>query len=241
MRNAGGAARLLLLGDHAGRAIPRALGSLGLNAGDLDRHIAWDIGVDALGRTLSAALDAVFIAQRYSRLVIDCNRALGDPASIAESSDATPIPGNAGLTAGQRAARTSEIFSPYHQAIADELDRRQTAGRPTLLVALHSFTPVMAGDARPWRYGVLHRHDSAFSAAVLAALRARHGDIVGDNQPYAMDGTDFTIPHHADARGLDYLELEVRQDLLTTAAGVAEVAAEVGAVLADPHLQGEGR
>ena len=37
---------------------------------------------------------------------------------------------------------------------------------------------------------------------------------MGDNQPYAMDGVDFTAPFHAHRRGLDAVELEIRQDLL---------------------------
>ncbi|MDQ0466569.1 putative N-formylglutamate amidohydrolase [Caulobacter ginsengisoli] len=210
VENPGGISPLLLLGDHAGRAIPAALGNLGLAENDLERHIAWDIGVAGLGVALARRLDAVFVRQSYSRLVIDCNRDPGVWDSIAPESDNSPIPGNQDLTEAARAARVEAIFRPYHAAIAAELDRRE--GQPTLLVSLHSFTPEMAGVPRPWRFGVLHRNDSPLSKSVLAHLRLSFGDDVGDNQPYAMDGIDFTIPHHADPRGLDYLELEVRQD-----------------------------
>jgi predicted N-formylglutamate amidohydrolase len=201
---------MLLLGDHAGRAIPSVLGNLGLPGADLERHVAWDIGVAGLGAALARRLDAVFIRQSYSRLVIDCNRDPRARDSVAPESDNTPVPGNQDLTEAARAVRVEAIFRPYHAAIAAELERR--AGRPTLLVSLHSFTPRMAGVSRPWRFGVLHRNDSPLSRAMLAQLRLRFGDDVGDNQPYAMDGVDFTIPYHADPRGLDYLELEVRQD-----------------------------
>ena len=221
--NLGGVSPFVLLGDHAGRAIPTQLGSRGLPPAELDRHIAWDIGVAGLGAVLADRLNAVFLRQTYSRLVIDCNRGLGRPGSIAEISDETVIPGNRGVTPQGAAAREAAIFRPYHARIAAELDARVATGRPTILVALHSFTPVM-GAPRPWRFGVLHRNDSAFSRAVLAALRRREGDGVGDNQPYSMDGTDFTIPHHADPRGLDYLELEVRQDLIATPAQQVEIA-----------------
>jgi len=228
----GGLSPLVLLGDHAGRAIPRRLGDLGLPTAELDRHIAWDIGVEGLGLALAARLDAAFIRQTYSRLVIDCNRGPGRPGSIAAISDETAIPGNQGMAANEAAAREAAIFDPYHARIAAELDARAAAGRPTILVSLHSFTPVM-GAPRPWRFGVLHRSDSAFSRAMLAALRVREGDAVGDNQPYSMDGTDFTIPHHADPRGLDYLELEVRQDLIETADQQAEIADIVALALAE--------
>ena len=217
--NSGGSSPFLLFGDHAGRAIPARLGDLGVAKAAMDRHIAWDIGVQGLGEALAAALDATFVAQTYSRLVIDCNRKPGSPDRAPAVSDGEAINGNVGLTESDLAARHAEIYAPYQDAIAAALDARR--GRPTWLVSLHSFTPVFQGFARPWRMGVLHRGDSALSAGMLALLRARLGDEVGDNQPYAMDTTDNTVPLHADARGLDYLELEVRQDLIADAAGQA--------------------
>jgi predicted N-formylglutamate amidohydrolase len=226
--NPGAASPYLLLGDHAGRAIPARLGGLGLAAADQMRHIAWDIGVAELGCELAARLNATFIAQRFSRLVIDCNRHPDHPASIAEESDGSPIPGNVGLGDLERARRRREIFLPYHAAISAALD----AGPATKVIALHSFTPSMQGQARPWRFGVLHREDSPLSRLVLARLRgALDKDVVGDNQPYRMDATDFTVPNHCDPRGLDYLELEVRQDLLVGAAACAKVSAIIAEAL----------
>lgn len=232
--NAGAASPFLLIGDHAGRAIPRRLGQLGLQAPDLDRHIAWDIGVADLGAALARSMDACFISQRFSRLVIDCNR---DPAradSIVEVSDRTAIPGNAGLSAADRQARRAAVFDPYHARIAAELDDRAGRGLATTLVALHSFTPTMDGSDRPWRYGVLHLNDSPFSREALARLRQEpEGPMVGDNQPYQMNQVDYSVPAHAHSRGHDYLELEVRQDLLSAPAGVAQIADRLPAVLRD--------
>jgi predicted N-formylglutamate amidohydrolase len=220
------------VGDHAGRDIPARLGRLGLPAEALDLHIACDIGVAGLGALLADALGASFIAQRYSRLVIDCNR---DPAradAIAEVSDGVAVPGNTDLTHQARAARVGEIFAPYHARIAEEIAARGASGRQTILLALHSFTPVMAGATRPWRFGVLHMGGSRFSDAMLGALRASLGaDLVGDNEPYRMDGTDYTVPRHAIAASLDYLELEVRQDLVADPAGQAEIAALLAPLL----------
>jgi predicted N-formylglutamate amidohydrolase len=214
-----------LLGDHAGRIVPGALGDLGLSAEAMDRHITWDIGVEGLGLGLAQALGACFVRQRFSRLVIDCNRAPERPDAIAAVSDGAVIPGNAALTPAQRLARRVEVFEPYHARIAQELDARAAAGQPSVVVALHSFTPVMDGFVRPWRFGVLHAEDSPFSTAVLARLRAEAGpDVVGDNRPYRMDETDYTVPHHARPRGLDYLELEVRQDTIAGDDGQRQVA-----------------
>ena len=223
--NSGARSPFLLVGDHAGRVIPSRLADLGLTEPDLSRHIAWDIGVAGLGRRLSAALDATFIAQRFSRLVIDCNRDPARPDSIPEVSDGSAIPGNRSLTEEGRAARIETVFAPYHARIAAELDARAELGVPTIVVALHSFTPVMQAFARPWSFGVLHLGGSPFSDAMLAQLRALPGaPEVGDNEPYRMDNVDFTIPHHAIGRGLDYVELEVRQDLLESDTGEQAVA-----------------
>lgn len=230
--NAGASSPFLLIGDHAGRRIPTRLGDLGLGQEDLARHIAWDIGVDGLGRQLASRLGAAFIAQRYSRLVIDCNRDPSRADSIVEISDGAAVPANAMLPTAEARRRREEIFDPYHARIAEELDGRRARGLPTLIVALHSFTPVMSEIVRPWRYGVLHMHDSAFSSAVLASLAAAVGAAeVGDNEPYRMDETDYSIARHAQARGLDYLELEVRQDLIGDVEGWTREAKRLAEVL----------
>jgi len=204
--------------DHAGRRIPAALGTLGLPDAELDRHIAWDIGAAPLSEHLAEAFGAPLVMQTYSRLVIDCNRKLDHPTSIPVISERTEIPGNVGLTAAQAEARAREIFAPYHAALAETLDAR--AGLPTLLVAVHSFTPVFLGVARPWQAGVLYHLETRLAGIMIDLLRAEGDLTVGDNEPYVLTGTsDYTVPHHAEARGLPYLELEIRQDLIADAAG----------------------
>ncbi len=217
--------RFLLVGDHAGSAIPRALGMLGLGEADRARHIAIDIGVAKLGERLSAMLDAPFVSQRYSRLVIDCNRRINACDSIAEVSDGTEVPGNRGLSEVDRAARIAAIHAPYHAAIADRLAARRSKGLSTVMIALHSFTPAMRGVARPWEFGVLHdAGDSRFARALLVELRAMPGRCIGDNEPYRMDTIDYTIPLHAYPRALPYAEIEVRQDLVGDDAGIVRIA-----------------
>ena len=229
--NEGSASPFLLLGDHAGRAIPARLNGLGLPPEALDRHIAWDIGVAGLGERLARRLDACFVRQAYSRLVIDCNRRPGAADRMPAVSDGQTIPGNGALAPAQAAARVREIYDPYQGRITALLDQRRAAGRRTLLVSLHSFTPVFQGVPRPWRYGVLHRGDSALSRRTLALLQQDLGEEAGDNQPYAMDGTDNTVPLHADPRGLDYLELETRQDLIADGPGQDAAAALIAGCL----------
>ncbi len=227
----GGAAPFLLVCDHAGRAVPASLGDMGVAPADWDRHIAWDIGAAGVCELLAPALGAACIAQAYSRLVIDCNRTPGHPTSIAPVSDGTPIPANAGLDPASAAARVAEIFAPYHDAIAGEIDRRTASGLPTVLVAMHSFTPVFGGVVRPWQAGVLHNRAPALSRA-LARLLEGEGFLVGDNEPYRLsDESDYTVPVHAERRGLAYVELEIRQDLICTADGQAQWAARLARLL----------
>jgi predicted N-formylglutamate amidohydrolase len=228
----------VLVCDHAGRATPRSLGRLGLPEAAFDQHIAWDIGALDLARSLSDILDAPLIHQAYSRLVIDCNRAPDHPDAILEVSDGWVIPGNKALTAAQRAARVKEIHTPYHEAIAAVLDARAAAGLSSLLICVHSFTPVMAGRARPWHVGILHGPHSPACDRLLALLRRETGLVVGDNEPYAMDGTDYTAPTHAWARGADVVEIEVRQDLIADDAGVGAMAEMFGRLL--PALVADG-
>lgn len=214
-QNADGASPFLFACDHYGRALPRALGDLGLLPADLDRHIAFDIGIAGVAEQLARALDAHLLAQRYSRLVIDCNRPPSAPSSIPEISERTTIPGNDGLTLEAAKLRRRAIFDPYHDRISEVIAARRRAGRPTVLVALHSFTPVYAGIARPWHVGTLYHRDRILPPLLLAALRAEPSLVVGDNQPYAVsDITDYTIPVHGEAGGLINSGIEIRQDLI---------------------------
>ncbi len=223
-----GKSDFVLICDHAGRRIPRALGTLGVAEDERSRHIAWDIGARGVASGLAAHLDAVLIAQTYSRLVIDCNRPLGAPSSIVTRSERTDVPGNHDLTNADRSARAQEIFVPYHRRIAEELDRRRSIGRPTLLISMHSFTPVFNDVGRPWHIGMLYHRDTRLAHALLGLIRAEGRWVVGDNEPYSVsDGTDYAIPVHGEQRGLPHVEIEIRQDLITDEAGQSEWAKQL--------------
>jgi predicted N-formylglutamate amidohydrolase len=218
--NNSGRSPFLLTCDHYGRLIPRALGDLGLPESELTRHIGWDIGIAGVAEMLSKHLDAHLIVQRYSRLVIDCNRPPHVASSIPLISEATTIPGNEGITREQAKLRRAEIFEPYHRRIDEIIDARRHDKMPTILISLHSFTPVYAGIARPWHIGTLYQRDKVLPTLLLGALRAEPDLVVGDNEPYAVsDQTDYTIPVHAEARGLMNSGIEIRQDLISDQAG----------------------
>ena len=218
--NEDGRSPLLIICDHAGKYFPRGLKMLGLNEVDRERHIAWDIGAGAVACALGDALDAVVIRQNYSRLVIDCNRQPGSETSIAEVSEYTTVPGNKGLGKAEKETRVREIFEPYHHRIVAELDRRQQGGRPTALIAMHSFTPIYDKVARPWHVGMLYHRDSRLAHALIDLLRSEQGLVIGDNEPYRVtDISDYAIPVYGEQRHLPHVEIEIRQDLIQDEAG----------------------
>ena len=237
---ADGNSDFLLAADHAGRAMPRRLGTLGLPASELDRHIAWDIGIAGVTERLSEAFDAAAVLQNYSRLVIDCNRGHDVGSSIPILSETTVIPGNRDLLPADRAARQREIFAPYHGRIRALLDARQKAGRRSVLIAMHSFTPLFKGERRPMHAGVLYNRDARLAHILLDLLRAEGDLVVGDNAPYAVsDATDYTVPMHGERRGIAHVEIEIRQDLIADDAGQAAWAAWLARLFpaADARLQ----
>ncbi len=236
--NAGGTSPFLLTADHYGRVLPRVLGDLGVAESELVRHIAWDIGIAGVAERLARMLDAHLIAQRYSRLVIDCNRPPAAVSSIPVISEATAVPRNEGISEGERAARRREIFEPYHHRINAAIDRRVHAKRPTVLVSLHSFTPDYAGVARPWHIGTLYHRDTVLPRLLLKHLRAESDLVVGDNEPYAVsDLTDYTIPVHGEARGLINTGIEIRQDLIADQSGQQQWAERLARIFVEIEVE----
>jgi predicted N-formylglutamate amidohydrolase len=224
---------VLLVCDHASNRIPRAFADLGVPESALQQHIAWDIGAASLVRALGARLDLTAVIAGYSRLVIDCNRHLEDPSSIVAESDGIQVLGNQGLTAAQREARARAIFWPYHRAIDQALADIQSARGIPALIAVHSFTPKMDGRFRPWQCGILWDRDPRLAVPLMEALRRESGLVVGDNEPYSgRHPADYTVDVHAENRGWPHVCIEIRQDLIASAAGVDEWADRLERVLA---------
>lgn len=224
--NSTGASTIFLTCEHAGRSVPAALGDLGIAPEEMDRHIAYDVGAEGVARGLAERLDAVLILQRYSRLVIDCNRPFEAKDCIVTQSDGTVVPVNADVSDHERRCRYVEIHQPLHEAIAVALDQRQAAGKRLFLVSVHSFTPVMraTGAVRDFELGLLYNHDARFSERLAETFRVANPDVtVKLNAPYHVDDvSDFTIPVHGERRGIPHVLLEVRNDLINDARGQQE-------------------
>ena len=223
-RQGGGMA--LLVCDHAANRVPRQLHSLGLDPAQLADHIAWDPGAAEVARRLSVHLDAPLVLSGYSRLVIDCNRPLGHAQSIAEQSAGIPIPGNLGISAAERERRGATLFQPYHDAIAGLLaERRQ---RPTLLLSIHSFTPVLNGQQRPWQVGISHWRDRRLADWLIQALTRDPELTVGDNAPYPIEASiDYTVIRCVEGFALPGVMIEIRQNEIHTPAGATRWAARL--------------
>jgi predicted N-formylglutamate amidohydrolase len=218
--NERGSSPVVLVCEHAGRRIPRKLGTLGLDEPDLRRHIAWDIGAEGVSRLLAKLLDAPLILQRYSRLVYDCNRPPESPDSIPTLSEATHIPGNEKLSPESRLQRINEIYHPLHRAIAGLLDERAARAKPVDFVTIHSFTPIYKGKQRTLDLGILHDRDPRLADKLLKSFPKLD---VRRNEPYGpQDGVCHTLNLHAGVRGLPYAMIEIRNDLIATERGQEE-------------------
>ncbi len=213
--------RLLLVCDHARNWIPARYGDLGLSQAELGRHIAYDIGAEALTIALAKALDAWAVLSSFSRLLIDPNRGEGDATLILETSDGTTIPGNIAMDAEEREQRMARYYRPYHRTVEETIEGRIAAGLPPIVVSIHSFTPMWQGAPRPWHVGVLWDSDPILARRMFEALSRDATILVGDNEPYSGKAPfNGTLDRHATRYGLSHVLLEIRQDLIADDNGV---------------------
>ncbi|MBK8254705.1 MAG: N-formylglutamate amidohydrolase [Polyangiaceae bacterium] len=228
-----GGSRIVLVCDHASHRLPEAVGTLGISQADLVSHIGWDIGAARVARLLSESLNAPLVLSGYSRLVVDCNRPTHVPSAFPETSGGVTVPGNQALTVEQKQLRVNTFHTPYHQAIERTLveQAKRLAPVKPILLAVHSFTPELLGQKRPWNIGLLYGSDGRLAHRFLAKLQRDPLLTVGDNLPYHVsETTDYTIPVHGIQKGILHTALEIRQNGIDTDAGVIEWAARIGGI-----------
>jgi predicted N-formylglutamate amidohydrolase len=234
VENANAAGAVVLVCEHASSLLPAAAGTLGLSTEALSSHIAWDPGALAMCRQLSAKLDAILVYQRFSRLVYDCNRPPESPAAMPEKSEIYDIPGNRDLSAAERYARTAAIYVPFHDRISAELARRSAGGRMSVVVTVHSFTPVYFGQKRAVEIGILHDADSRIADAMLAGAAKAGRFRVERNSPYGPeDGVTHTLRLHALPAGHANVMIEVRNDLISNSVDQEVMADYLAGLIAD--------
>jgi predicted N-formylglutamate amidohydrolase len=227
--NGGGRTPYVLVCEHASNRLPKSLGTLGLPGPELERHIAWDIGAEQVARLLSRLIDAPLVLQRYSRLAYDCNRPPDSADAMPEISETTHIPGNRDLSSDERLRRTREIYRPFHATIADLLDRRAAEGTRSMVVTIHSFTPVYRGKPRAVELGILHDRDPGLADKLITSFPTVDARL---NEPYGPDdGVLHTLNLHAAPRGLRHAMIEIRNDFLLDERGQVEWAERLSAGL----------
>jgi predicted N-formylglutamate amidohydrolase len=231
--NSAGRSPFVLICEHASNHIPAEYAQLGLDGKELARHIAWDIGAADVTRALSKRLDASAFLGGYSRLLIDLNRPLHVADSIPLRSEATDIPGNHSLSPAERERRARLMFHPFHDGLRAHIDQRTAEGRPNILVAVHSFTPVYLGQHRSWHAGVLYDKAEALGQALIAQLSRDRLMNVGANVPYSVSAeADYALVVHGDQLGNPAVLIEIRNDLIADAAGADEWADRLARALA---------
>jgi predicted N-formylglutamate amidohydrolase len=215
-----GKSPLLIICEHASPALPEQFGDLGLSQEALSSHIAWDPGALAVARGISSALDATLVYQRFSRLIYDCNRPPDAPGAMPEKSEIYAIPGNQNLTAEERLARTQALYIPFHDAVRRLLRERQARGQDTVIVTVHSFTPVYNGKERAVELGILHDADNRLAERMLASAADAPLYRTERNEPYGpQDGVTHTLILHGLSNGLRNVMIEIRNDLISDDAG----------------------
>lgn len=207
---------LFIVADHAGRALPNTMNTLGLAPSHLDMHIAYDIGTRRIATSLAKKMQSAAIIANYSRLLIDLNRAPGHPQSIPTISDSVTIPGNQNVGKVMQDARHETFFTPYHRAIHQHIESVENEGKAPVVFSVHSFTPHMNGAHRPWEIGVLWNRDPRLAIPLIDKLRQSGRLNVGDNAPYSGRDIAYTTEKHAGSRGLPHCAVEIRQDLCAT-------------------------
>lgn len=214
VHNPDGRSEFVIMCDHAGQALPAEYGALGVAPSVFDEHVAYDIGAADVTRRVCDRLDAPAVLARYSRLLIDPNRAPDHPGLIAQSSDGIDIPGNLAVDGAERARRKAAYYDPFHDAVDSLIGRRRSQGLVPAVVGIHSFTPIMQGAGRPWQVGILWNRDPRLAERIIAYLRRDPDLAVGDNQPYSGQILGYSMDHHGGDNGFANMVVEIRQDLI---------------------------
>lgn len=216
---------LLIVADHASAHVPADM-DLGIDPALLGNHIAIDIGVAAISALLAEQLGCTAILGGASRLVIDLNREADAPGLLPVMSDGHAIPGNRDVDVHDRMMR---FYHPYHHEVARLLDGMTAP----FILSVHSFTPRLAsepGQQRPWDIGILYGEDDR-AARIAIPMLAAAGLHVGDQLPYSGKLLNATMNRHAEANGVPYLGVEMRQDLVGDPAGQRRFAEILGPVV----------
>ena len=232
--NPQGSSCVVVVCEHAHNFIPAEFHDLGLSGADRQSHAAWDPGAMAVAQGLSRRLDATLVASGVSRLVYDCNRPPSAPDAMPAQSETISVPGNADLSAQQRADRAACYYEPFRERLATVIQSKPAP----VIVTVHSFTPIYHGRARAVEIGILHDSDARLADAMLQTARAHTDANVQRNDPYGpADGVTHTLREHALRHGHLNVMIEIRNDLIATDSHQQEMAQRIAKWLAEACAQ----
>jgi predicted N-formylglutamate amidohydrolase len=120
----------------------------------------------------------------------------------------------------ERERRLADYYRPFRQAVREGAQACETtSGAAAFIVSIHSFTPVMGKNARPWHIGLLWDKDDRAFTRLSALLSKEDGLIVGNNEPYDGALKGDTLHDEATKAGRAHILIEIRQDLIATPEG----------------------
>lgn len=225
-----GGGLIVFSGPHNGHAVPSALKPcMGMCPDWFKKaHEAADLNVATLFESLKTKInDANYIAGNYSRLVCDLN-AMPDYAitRISPENADIKIPENQAdsCCAEQRIRRIEEIYWPYHDAKKRLIQETRARHKGAIVLDLHSFTPTWAQKKRDVEIGTIRCEKTPLSRALEEYLKEQNHYHFVSGEPYRVaERPSNAAPLISDYNDLQYLGIEIRNDLIEAPDGVEKM------------------
>ncbi len=222
---------LVLSCEHASWTLPPGV-DLGVDLEVLQSQAGWDHGAFDIASRLSEAVGLPVHAGLFTRMFVDLNRPHDHADVVPTVCYGAPVPGNAHLSPGDRAARIAMFHASYWDAVRRDVQARLLDCGAVVHFSSHSFSPELDPQQRTYDVGVLydptHAFEAELSEQLMFQLRSA-GLSVRANQPYTGTGPALCTSLREELESKRYagIELETNHLVTRTAGGCARVAAAV--------------
>lgn len=234
-----GSGPLIVTCEHASKRVPAPLRTTASDREWLSTHWGWDIGARTVCRELIRQTESIGVFARFSRLLADANR---DPAHehlIRCAVEGHVLSFNSCLTIEEVDRRIELFHAQYHAAVDRVVDARMKHSGDVMLLAVHSFTPQLGDEVRKMDVGVLFDPFEAIARRFQAEIAAE-GLKVALNEPYSgRDGLMYAACRHGSSHDAVYLELEINQSLISTAADARKMGRSLARALSRLQVRGQ--
>jgi predicted N-formylglutamate amidohydrolase len=222
---------LVLSCEHASWTLPPGV-DLGVAPDVLRSQASWDHGAYEIAQRLAEGEGLPVHAGLFSRMFVDLNRAAEHPDVVPLVSYGAPVPGNARLAPGDRAARIAAFHAPYWSAVRHDVVARLRDRGAVLHLSSHSFDPALDPANRVFDVGVLYDAAHAFEAELAERLLfqlRRAGLDVRANQPYGGVGPAICTSLRGELAGARYAGIQLEASYAVTYApgGCARIASAI--------------